>query len=26
MDASHNPHITSPEALMTLLNTIIAGK
>ena len=26
IDASHNPHITCPEALMTLLDTIIAGK
>jgi pimeloyl-ACP methyl ester carboxylesterase len=26
IDASHNPHITAPEALMTLLNTIVAAK
>ena len=26
IDASHNPHITCPQDLMTLLTTIIAGK
>ena len=26
IDASHNPHITAPQALMALLNTIAAGR
>jgi hypothetical protein len=26
IDASHNPHITCPQVLMTLLGTIIADK
>ena len=26
IDASHNPHITCPQVLMTLLSTIIADK
>jgi hypothetical protein len=26
IDASHSPHVTAPDALMTLFETIVAGR